>query len=173
MINKKNRIKPVTGQLFATPISDGTVGLTQVAFAEKLGITSHTVALAFFPIRASTPEQLMEKIDGIPLELPFAVVSPSSTPIEDGILKFLGTTDVEYKNVDVKSRLKGPYLWFDGKEKAWQYIFEMYYGRYPWDALYNKSWMDELLLDGYQRPETARLKKDFSSEELEKLGVHN
>lgn len=173
MINQKKKVKPCTGQLFAAPISDGSVGLTQVAFAEKLGRASHTVALAFFPIRASTFSQLTEKINGVSLERPFAIVSPSSTPIEDGDLQLLGTADVAYENVDVKSRLKGPYLWFDGKEEPWGYIFDMYYGLYPWDALFKKHWMDELLLEGYQRPETAKLKKDFSPEELESLGVRN
>jgi hypothetical protein len=173
MTSKDKKIKPVTGQLFAVPLLDGSQGLAQIAFARKIGARAYTVSLAFFPVRTASIGELMEKIGSVSLELPFAVISPSGTPVEDGAIQFIGTADAAYQNVDVQSRLKGSYLWFDGKQQPWRFIFDMYYGLYPWDAFYKKNWMDELLLREFHRPETAKLKKDFNPEELERLGLRN
>lgn len=172
MIAKNKKIEPVTGQLLSVPMLNGSLGLAQVAFAHKLDKKTYTVALAFFPIQAETVDELVKKINFENLKFPFAIVSPSSTPIEDGEIMPIGTAGVEYENVDVPSRLKGSYQWFDGRQRPWRFIFDMYYGLYPWDAFHNKNWMDELLLTGYDKPITARLKKDFLLEELEKFGLN-
>jgi|GEM_PF-4478456 len=172
MIEKKKKIEPATGQLLSVPMLDGSLGLAQVAFANKIDKKTYAVALAFFPIKAETVDELLKKTKFENLKLPFAIVTPSSTPIEDGEVNLIGAAGVEYENVDVSSRLKGAYQWFDGRQRPWRFIFDMYYGLYPWDAFHNKNWMDELLLAGHDKPLTARLKKDFSLEELEKLGLH-
>jgi hypothetical protein len=168
---KKERPRPLEGQVFAVPLSDGSFALAQVAFVKWFPPNTSFVTSAFFETRASTPELLREILRGSDLSKPISVFTLSDSPIEAGEWILLEERPVTYDNVDVQSRIKGDWGWFDRKQRPWSFFLESYHGLFPWDGFYKPNYIDEYLLPPYQRPASARTKKDFPPEFLQRHRV--
>jgi hypothetical protein len=166
----KRKPRPETDQVYGVPLKNGRVGVVHLCHVHKFGPSTFSVTAGFFPETFEKLPDLIDTLDQIDLTDPFAVCSITNSVIREGEWKLVGIRKCEYRGIQVLSRIKGTLQLFDDFELDPDWILDMYHGCYPWGGFYDPLFLDKLLLPGKSRPSSARLRSDFTKDELTSLG---
>lgn len=169
---RKEMKKPIPeiNQVYGVPLRNNQVGVVHLCYVEKIGRGAYAVVAGFFPWSFPDLDTLKSRLEDLDFSDPFAVISITKSVIREGEWKLAGTKKAVYRNLHVESRIDGVLRLFDGFEMDPDWILDMYHGCAPWDGFYDPLYLDKLLLPGKTRPESAKLKSEFTRDELIGMG---
>lgn len=170
MIKKTKKSNFQIGDVYAIPLIDGSWTLGQICFLLEVE-GYYSISMAFFNYKFISIESLNEQIDTLDLSCPFTAFTITGETIKKKIWILIAHKMVHYVNFCVEYKKKNSWGWIDGIEREMNWILEMYFGIYPWDAFADKKYMDKLLLPMHEKPSFARERKDFTLKELEQKKI--
>jgi hypothetical protein len=156
------------GQIFSIEMDKNKWTLAQLCnYFVIENSTYKQFTLAFFDYLFETEDELINKFNEIKLNKPIIIATTNGNPIRHYGFKIIGKREINYINAqDYKDKISTIGLHNKRAIDA-DILIKEFFGILPYDDSVN----DEYLIPGTKKRKDIRYLKDFSIEELKRLGM--